>query len=177
MQFSTRFASVALALAAVMSQAQAKTEDLGVLTATGTTFGNSFTQNGGFTDYYTFSIANTGTVSGTTADTSYMLFVRKDVTLSSLVLTSGSSSTVITKDTTADAFTFSGLTAGSYTLAVNGTVSGDWLLPTVGSYSGTIKAVASTSPVASAAPEPADLALTLVGLAGVGMMVRRRAAR
>jgi hypothetical protein len=31
--------------------------------------------------------------------------------------------------------------------------------------------------VASAAPEPADMALTMMGLAGVGFMVRRRAAR
>lgn len=58
-------------------------------------------------------------------------------------------------------------------MAVNGSVSG--LLAVYGSYSGTIKAV--SSPVSSAAPEPADLALTLVGLAGVGYMVRRRAAR
>lgn len=175
MSFSTRIAPVAIALAAMVSQAYAKTQDLGLLTDTGTTFGNSFTSNGGFTDYYTFSIGNPGSVTGTTADTSYVLFFAKDVSLSSLVLTSGATSTVIGQDATPNSFTFSGLTAGSYTLAVNGTVSGDWLLPTVGSYSGTIKAVSSS--VASAAPEPADLALTFVGLAGVGLMVRRRAAR
>lgn len=175
MSFSTRIAPVAIALAALVSQAYAKTQDLGLLTSTGTTFGNSFTSNGNFTDYYTFSIGNPGSVTGTTADTSYVLFFAKDVTLSSLVLTTGSTSTFIGQDTTANSFTFSGLTAGSYTLAVNGKVSGDILLPTVGSYSGTIKAVSSS--VASAAPEPADLALTLVGLAGVGMLVRRRAAR
>lgn len=176
MSFSTRIAPVAIALAALVSQAYAKTEDLGVLTSTGTTFGNSFTSNGGFTDYYTFSIGNPGSVTGTTSDTSYVLFFAKDVALSSLTLTNvtNSTSVVVGQDATPNSFTFSGLTAGSYSLAVNGTVSGDWLLPTVGSYSGTIKAVSS---VASAAPEPADLALTFVGLAGVGLMVRRRAAR
>ncbi|MBI3384158.1 MAG: FxDxF family PEP-CTERM protein [Aquabacterium sp.] len=170
----TRLAAVAFAVAAMASQVQAKTEDLGALTSSGTTFGNTFFTNvSDFTDYYTFSIADSGTVSGTTVDTSYILFFTKDVVLNSLTLTSGGSSSVIAKDTTANSFTFSGLAAGSYSLAVNGAVSG--LFAGYGSYSGTIKAV--SSPVASAAPEPADLALTLVGLAGVGYMVRRRAAR
>lgn len=170
----TRLAAVAFAVAAMASQVQAKTEDLGALTSTGATFGNTFFSNqASFTDYYTFSIANPGTVSGTTVDTSYILFFTKDVVLNSLTLTAGGSSTVIAKDTTANSFTFSGLSAGSYTMAVNGSVSG--LFAGYGSYSGTIKAVSSS--VSSAAPEPADMALTLVGLAGVGYMVRRRAAR
>jgi hypothetical protein len=170
----TRLAAAVIAVAAMASQVQAATKDLGALTSSGTTFGNTFFTNvSNFTDYYTFSIATPGTVSGTTVDTSYVLFFTKDVVLNSLTLTSGGSSTVIAKDTTADSFTFQNLAAGSYTMAVNGSVSG--LLAAYGSYSGTIKAV--SSPVSSAAPEPADLALTLVGLAGVGYMVRRRAAR
>lgn len=174
MNFSTRLAAAAFAVAGLVSQAQAKTEDLGVLTSSGSTFGNIFFSNvADFTDYYTFSIANAGTVTGTTVDTSYILFFTKDVVLNSLTLTSGGSSTVIAKDTSANSFTFSGLSAGNYSLAVNGSVSG--LFSLYGSYSGTIKAV--SSPVSSAAPEPADLALTLVGLAGVGYMVRRKAAR
>jgi len=174
MNFVTRLAAVAFAVAAMASPVQAKTEDLGALTSSGTTFGNTFYSNvSNFTDYYTFSIADPGTVSGTTVDTSYILFFTKDVVLNSLTLTAGGSSSVIAKDTTANSFTFSGLSAGSYSLAVNGSVSG--LFASYGSYSGPIKAV--SSPVASAAPEPADLALTLVGLAGVGYMVRRRAAR
>ncbi len=174
MSISTRFAVVLLAIAAQASPVQAKTANLGMLTEAGTTFGNSFFVNGGFADYYTFSIGGPGSVEGTTADTSYVLFFAKDVTLSSLVLSSGATSSVLAQDTTPNSFSFSGLTAGSYTLAVNGSVSGGFL-PTVGSYSGSIKAVSSS--VASAAPEPADLALTLVGLAGVGMLVRRRAVR
>ncbi|MBI2734741.1 MAG: FxDxF family PEP-CTERM protein [Aquabacterium sp.] len=170
----TRLAAVALTAVAMVSSAQAKTDSLGTLTSTGTTFGNTFYTNvTSFTDYYTFSIADPGTVSGTTVDTSYILFFTKDVVLDSLTLTAGGSSTVIQKDTSANSFTFSGLAAGNYTMAVTGSVSG--LFSSYGSYSGTIKAV--SSPVSSAAPEPADLALTLVGLAGVGYMVRRRAAR
>jgi len=170
MTTSTRLAAVAFAVAAMASQVQAKTEDLGALTPSGTTFGNTFFSNAAsFTDYYTFSLAAPSQVSGTTVETSFILFFTKDVDLKSLTLTSGGSSNVIAKDTSANSFTFSGLSAGSYTMAVNGSVSG--MLASYGSYSGTIKAVSS------AAPEPADLALTLVGLVGVGYMVRRHAAR
>lgn len=177
MQFSFGPILVALAMATAASHAVAKTENLGALSASGTTFGNTFyTNTSAFTDYYTFSIANPGTVSGTTTDTSFILLLTRDVALSSLVLTSASSSTVIAKDTTTSAFTFSGLSAGSYKLAVNGSVTG---FGGIGSYSGTIKAVSSTTttaPVAAPVPEASDLVLTAMGLAGVGFMVRRRKA-
>jgi hypothetical protein len=168
MQFSTRFAFVALALAAAVSQASAKTEALGVLTSSGKTFGNTFYSNtSGFTDFYTFSIANAGTVSGSTTDTSFILLLTRDVTLDSLTLTSGGSSMVLAQDVTASSFTFANLGAGDYKLAVAGDVTG---IGGIGSYSGTIKAVAA--PV----PEASDIALTAIGLAGVAFMVRRRKA-
>lgn len=171
MQYLSRLATVVLALSAV--GAQAKTEDLGVLSSTDTTFGNIFFSSvSDFTDYYTFSIANPGAVVGTTVDTSYVLLFTKDVSLKSLTLTAGGSSSVLASDSSASAFSFSGLSAGDYTLAVNGSVSGTWAI--AGAYSGTIKAV--SAPVASPAPEPADFAMTLVGLAGVGLLVRRRRA-
>jgi MYXO-CTERM domain-containing protein len=186
MQYSTRLASVAIALAAIGSHAMAATlppGDIGVLNSSGTTFGNTFYQaKPSFIDYYTFSIANNGTVSGTTTDAS--LWLSKDVSISSLVLTYGTNvlttiagvDSAIPTDGSLNGFTFTGLTAGAYTLAVNGAVSNGFSLSA--SYSGTIKTAAtSTASVASAAPEPADMALTLMGLAGVGFMVRRRAAR
>lgn len=170
MLFAHRIAIAALALTAFSAQVQAKSQVLGPVTSAGTTFGNTFYSDvANFTDYYTFTLADPGTVSGSTVDTSYVLFFSKDVKLNSLTLTNAGSSTVLAQDTSPDAFTFSGLSAGTYTLAVNGSVSG--ALALYGSYSGSIKAVSSP------APEPADIALTVVGLAGVGYMVRRRVAR
>jgi hypothetical protein len=181
MKYSIRLASVVVALAA-LGASGAHAFSLGTVTSAGKTFGNSFSgSTSGFTDYYTFTIANDGTVSGTTTDTS--ISFSNDVVLKSLVLTYGSmvltqqagSDTNIPDDkNSVNKFTFSGLTAGDYTLAVNGLVTGKQTASVPATYSGTIKATAS---VASAAPEPADMALTMMGLAGVGFMVRRRAAR
>ena len=91
------------------SGAFAKTEDLGLLTSAGKTFGNSFYSNtSAFTDYYTFSLGDFGDVSGATKDTSYVFLFSRDVSLSSLVLSS-SSGVIMAKDVTPDSFTFSGL--------------------------------------------------------------------
>lgn len=154
------------------SGAFAKTEDLGLLTSAGKTFGNSFYSNtSAFTDYYTFSLGDFGDVSGATKDTSYVFLFSRDVSLSSLVLSSAASGVIMAKDVTPDSFTFSGLAQGDYKLTVQGKVTG---FGGVGSYEGTIKAV--TSAVASPAPEAADFAMTAIGLAGVAFMVRRRRA-
>jgi len=67
-------------------------------------------------------------------------------------------------------FTFSGLTAGTYSLAVNGHVTLGAGAADLASYSGQI----STTAVASPAPEASDVAMTLMGLAGVGLLLRRR---
>ena len=175
MQYTTRFAAVALAAASFISSASAKTENLGVLTNSGALFYNTFdTATNAFTDIYTFTIAAPSTVSGYTLDTAYELFFTNDVVISSLTLSNAGSSTVLAQDTTPGSFTFSGLSAGNYALTVNGAVYGG---PTLlgGAYVGTIKAVSTTgsSSIASPAPEPADYALTLVGLGLVGFLARR----
>lgn len=179
MKLSTLTAAVLLGLGALASQAFAKTEDLGSLTSAGTTFGNTFYTNSSFTDYYTFSISGSSDVSGVIADSDatgvslglFTVWFTQDVVLQSVSLMqtiNGVTSTLLT-DLSPDSFTFSGLAGGSYSLAVSGYVQGS---PSIlgGAYSGTVSAVASP------APEPADMALTLMGLAGVAFWVRRRKA-
>lgn len=164
---------------AVSAFAQVTTvTNLGELSATPTNFGNTFNKALNFSDIYTFSIASSGEVSGHTDDAStFRAFVDfRDVDITSLVLYQGSTvnpASVVNYELfvpTYNTFTFSGLTSGTYSLAVNGRVTlGAGSFDTA-SYSGQI----STTAVASPAPEPADVALTLVGLAGVGLMLRRR---
>lgn len=170
MSYSRSLVTCLLALAA--AGAQAKSVDLGVIDANGTEFGNAFYTNTSFTDYYSFSIADPGAVSGSIVDTSYVLFFTKDVVLKSLTLIDKISQKSLAIDYTANAFSFSGLTAGAYTLAVSGTANGS--LAYVGSYNGNIKAVAAA--VAAPAPEVSDVVMTAMGLAGVAWMVRRRRA-
>lgn len=154
------------------------TTDLGQLSSTPTNFGNTFNKSLDFSDVYTFSIAGNGAVNGSTNDAStFSAFIDfRDVDITSLVLYKGTTidpSTVLNYDLyvpTYNTFTFNGLTAGTYSLAVNGHVTlgfGPW---DTASYSGQI----STTAVASPAPEASDVAMTLVGLAGVGLMLRRR---
>lgn len=154
------------------------TTNLGQLSATPTNFGNTFNQSLDFSDVYTFTIAGNGSVGGYTDDSStFRAFIDfRDVDITSLILYKGTSAnptTVLDYDLYVpvyNTFTFNGLTAGTYSLAVNGHVSlgaGSW---DTASYAGQI----STTAVASPAPEASDVALTLVGLAGVGLMLRRR---
>lgn len=154
------------------------TTDLGQLSATPTTFGNTFSKSVFFEDIYTFSIAGSGDVGGSTDDTNaFRAFVDfRDVDITSLVLYQGTTLTpgnVQGYDLFVPAtntFTFSGLTAGTYSLSVSGHVSLGAGASDTASYSGQI----STTAVASPAPEASDVAMTLVGLAGVGLMLRRR---
>ncbi|MDI1348745.1 FxDxF family PEP-CTERM protein [Aquabacterium sp.] len=173
-----RVGSIGAVLALACSGVFAIEANLGTLSTADTTFGNTFyASTAGFTDYYTFSIGDGGTVSGTTTDGSLLnalLSFDKDVILTSLVLGNTSFGTYYGVDLsipyngTTNTFSFSGLNAGSYKLAVTGLVTlGD---NRSASYAGTIRTTAS---VASPAPEPADLALTVMGLAGVGLLLGR----
>ncbi len=182
---------LAAALLTMGANAFAYQQNLGTLDAKGTEFGHSFYESApNFTDYYTFSIAGNGSVSGSTSDASFRY--GKDVVLTSLILGNNSFSNYFGVDLSipnngeTNTFTFEGLTAGTYKLAVTGYVNNgrgedngrgeengrgeNKGRGQEASYSGVIRTSAS---VASPAPEPADLALTVMGLAGVGLMLRR----
>lgn len=190
MSMSYRLAPLALVLTLLSTSALADTTNtsLGTLGTGSTTFGRTFSSNmPSFTDFYTFSIGSSGTVSGTTTDAN--LWFTRDVVLSSLVLTSLNSSiiygtdNVIPTNGTTNSFSFTNLTSGDYKLAVNGRATASWRYKS--SYSGTLSTTPSvsqgsgstTAPVASPAPEASDLAMTVLGLAGVAWLVRRRKAQ
>ena len=160
------------------AQVATTTTNLGTLTGTPTNFGNTFTKAVDFSDVYTFTIAAAGDVGGFTDDRStFRAFIDfRDVDITSLILYAGttiSPTTVLNYDLYVpqyNTFTFSGLTAGTYSMAVNGSVTrgaGFW---DSASYNGQI----STTAIAPPVPEASDVAMTLVGLAGVGLMLRRR---
>jgi MYXO-CTERM domain-containing protein len=170
--------SAALAtLVSLATAAGAATTNLGLLSAGDTKFGNTFYSSGTFTDYYTFTIGSSSTgAAGTITDTDWSIFTR-DVEVTKIVLSGGTLSSALTDSNADDGVSFTGLGAGTYNMALTVSVGTGFL--TSGSYNGTIHAVASTTPtapVASPAPEPADFAMALMGLAGVGLMVRRRRA-
>ncbi len=175
-----RMGTISAVLALACSGALAINSDLGTLSAADTTFGNTFYDvTPGFTDYYTFTIGSAGTVSGTTNDGSLLkalVSFDRDVVLTSLILGSTSFGSYygvdlsIPFDGTTNTFSFSGLNAGTYKLAVTGYVTGLTFSSGSASYTGTIR---TSSSVASPAPEPADMALTAMGLAGVALLLRR----
>jgi hypothetical protein len=173
--------AAALALMAVAAQAGASTVAVGLLGSTNASLGNTFNNQGTYTDYYTFTIgAGSNGITGTTTDTAKTSTVR-DVSISQYVLTGGTLTTSMIDTTSADGFSFTGLGAGSYTLAVTVNVSTtsaflfNNLSSYTGNYSGNFRALAApAATVASPAPEPADFAMALIGLVGVCVMVRRR---
>lgn len=174
MKFLSKSTFAATLLAVACSAAFAKTEDLGELNSSGTYFGNTFTSAQSFADVYTFSIAADGDVHGATEDYSATVFFR-DVNLTTLTLFSQPSGVLVFQEVSVPntyEFTFGGLTAGSYSLRVTGTVSKSMFgAMDSASYDGFI---ATTAAVASPAPEASDFAMAVMGLAGVGLLVRRR---
>ena len=144
-------------------------------------FGHAFSSTGSYLDCYTFSLTAPAVSFGGVIELDPNLFGYElnylDIDVTSVSLFSGGVAASQTGalsafDSSAWDFTFGGLSAGTYTLAIASTVtseSGD--MPGPVGYMGSIVTAAS---VASPAPEPEALAMMLAGLAGVGAAARRR---
>lgn len=172
MKLNRLAASLALALSAAASTAAGVTQDLGTLDAAGTGFSREFarlfdlgTPLGAFVDYYTFDLIApaTGAAGGTSVDFQWGWV---DLDLSSVSLYRAGEANAI-GTSSPSTFSFNGLSAGSYKLAVAGSFYG--VLGAAG-YSGTIRSIAS------AAPEASSFAMALIGLLGVGTAAMRRRA-
>lgn len=153
------------------------------------TFSTGFA--GTFTDYYTFSIGigYGNLLTRLTEHDGYTSTQIKDIATSGFSLYKDA--TVFHDDPDGGVFLLGGtqipvdwlsgegpasteLSAGNYTLKITGSV----LPPEAVSVAGHASRLAGyTVSMASAAPEPADLALTIVGLVGVGYMVKSRKAK
>jgi len=125
-----------------------------------------------FNDCYQFTLAQTSDTSviSTTWDLSFKL----NIDLTSLSLSGGTlSSPAYFSPDQQDGYTFAGLGAGSYLLAVGGNVvdtGSTWPSFGVGYGVGV-----ATAPPVSPVPEPESLAMLAVGLGIVGWSVRRKA--
>lgn len=153
----------ALTLAAAGSAFAAT--DLGPLGAAPATFQRYHSPASSFIDYYTFSIVHPYDVNvfGSTFELDF--FNLLNVNLASASLTGGGLSGALTDTNLNDGLSFTSLSAGAYTLALAGSVTGFF----GGVYAGEIHA----APV----PEPEHYAMMLTGLLMVGWSVRRRNAR
>jgi hypothetical protein len=160
---------LSLAMALGSASSMAVTQNLGTLDASGTDFDQTFVSifgygspQGHFTDYYTFSLVApaTGAAGAAQVETQWGA-VALNLTSISLYGSAGQ----LLASSAPGSFSFSGLGAGTYKLAVAGDYQG---LLGVASYSGTIRSIAS------AAPEASSFAMALLGLVGVGAMVARR---
>jgi hypothetical protein len=157
-----------------MALSTSKSQDLGLLTSAGLSFGNSFNVAQTFTDYFQFTLGTGSGATGGETDT-FAGILSRDVTVSSIQLREfGTSNYKLDTNAAISEFTFVGLTAGvKYELVVKGS-AGTNLLGAIGTYDGTIKPVTSSTSVASAAPEPAELLLMAMGLGGAAFWVRRQ---
>ena len=165
-----RLALSALAVlsALIVAPADATNVDLGsVPVPSSWTLENHFTSAQVFDDIYSFTIASTadgwGGVLDLNTDGNTILLGVSRIALFGL-------EGLIAFQTTTDNFRFSGLTAGSYSLHVMGGVAEDGdVTGTDVSYTGALN-LSLPTPV----PEPGTLALIGLGLAGAGLMGRRR---
>lgn len=144
-------------------------------------FGHSFGSTGSYLDCYTFTLSGPAVSFGGVIERDPSLWgydlnqLAIDVTSVSLFnggVSSGWTGSLFDSDSSAWDFSFVGLTAGTYTLAVAASITQEWgIAPGPVGYVG---AIATAAPVASPAPEPEALAMMFAGLAGVGAAVRRR---
>lgn len=143
--------------------------DLGVIDTTASSFSKDFwrlfgwgSTLGAFTDLYTFTLVGG---SAATGDAVAFDWGGLDLTLSTISVSGGTLAFAVT-DPTPGSFSFGGLGAGVYTLAVTGNLAQIGPLG-YAEYTGSLRAVPF------AVPEPASLALVLAAL-GLGAGVLRR---
>ena len=173
LMFKVSASAIVLALAAPAMAAQCigSNANLGNLGAAPTTiaaqcFRTTGSPDAGFTNHYSFSISSLGDLTGDLANT--LVFRFNDVNFSSVAL-SGAGYSGIDTDAS-DGFRFGGLAAGTYDLAVSGYLDRFQLR---GGYTGAVSATSFAAPV----PEPETYGMALLGLAGVGLVTRRRRAK
>lgn len=131
--------------------------------------GNSFTSATNFTDCYSFTLSSSAVALGLTLEFDVGSILNIDIT--NISLSGGSLASAVSSGVDAwipggTFFGFSGLGAGSYELAIAGTVTPQWGLFTNTGYNG----VLTTAPV----PEPETYAMLALGLVAAGWAARGR---
>ena len=132
--------------------------------------GNTFDAPQTFVDQYAFSVSGAADSFGGLL--TFDLSARRDIDIWSVSLWNGAS---LITDGTADGFAFSNLSAGSYSIFVNGAVTGregGLLGGGLVGYAGTFVTTASAS-----VPEPGTVGLFGIGLLGLFFARRRQQVR
>jgi hypothetical protein len=158
---------------AVSGAANATIIDLGAMGPPGLRlFGNDFSTVGNFSDQYNFSLSGPADSFGFTLelDGSWV----RDIDILGVGLSSDGTLGSAVWAASTDTFSFSSLLAGSYSLFVNGTVTGrngGLLGGGLVGYAGTL---ITTSAPTKSVPEPGTIGLYGVSLLGLFFVLRRR---